>query len=202
MSQASLFINIIILGFFFGFVFDILRVFRKIVKHKTIFIHIEDLLYWMFALTVSFIFLYYNNNGEIRFYCIVGAFIGIILYFNSLSKLFMKASMQIYAFLCKVVHFIFGIILAPLALLVGFISKPLNIFKNLFIKLMRSQKKKAIKTYGRIKSKSKSKPKTNFKTRRKVRLWNKRLAKDNADDIKTKKKVNIIKKKKSNTTDV
>ena len=54
-------------GFAMAFVYDLLRLFRQIVRHKRIFVDIEDILFWTACFLASFTLLYYRNNGVIRF---------------------------------------------------------------------------------------------------------------------------------------
>ena len=60
--------------------YDLLRLFRLLVRHNAVFLGIEDFLYWIFCGFASFAMLYQQNGGILRFYVIVGIFAGMIIY--------------------------------------------------------------------------------------------------------------------------
>ena len=60
--------------------YDLLRLFRFLVRHNAICLGIEDFFYWIFCGFSSFVMLYHQNGGILRFYVIVGIFAGMILY--------------------------------------------------------------------------------------------------------------------------
>ena len=48
------------------FVYDCLRVFRRVVVHGTVMISLEDLFYWVFVSFRFFYLLYSENDGTVR----------------------------------------------------------------------------------------------------------------------------------------
>lgn len=71
-------------------VYDVLRIFRMVIKHKPVFTGIEDMAYWIYASLVSFSLLYRQNDGGLRGYVIVGIFTGMLLYDRLVSRFFLK----------------------------------------------------------------------------------------------------------------
>ena len=58
------------LGILLVLIYDCLRIFRRLVRHGTMWISLEDLLYWIFTAFVIFAMLYQKNDGLIRGSCL------------------------------------------------------------------------------------------------------------------------------------
>lgn len=154
--QVLIFFVSIFIGLSIGFFYDLIRVFRRIIKHKNIFVQIEDFLYWFFAAIYSFFIALYKNNGEIRFFFILGIFLGMTLYFCTISIIFIKISSIIINFIKKVFILTFKAIYIPLKTLVKVLTYPFNgIIKKFKISIKNVLHKS--KTYAIIKNKLKDK---------------------------------------------
>lgn len=81
----------IITGFGFAYLYDNIRLLRRIFRHKRWLVDMEDILYWTVCFLVSFYLLYYGNNGVVRFFAIIGAAIGMLLYGKTLGRLYVKS---------------------------------------------------------------------------------------------------------------
>lgn len=71
-------------------VYDCLRVFRLLCPHSDIAVGIEDMLYWIYSALMTFSLLYRENDGDIRAYAVVSAFVGMALYQWLVSRNFLK----------------------------------------------------------------------------------------------------------------
>ena len=75
------------LGAFLVAVYDALRILRILIKHKNVLIHIQDVIYWIFAT----ICIYYNYSkyyyGQIRGFFLLFVLFGAFFYGNTLSRL-------------------------------------------------------------------------------------------------------------------
>ena len=78
-----------------AFSYDLLRLFRRLVRHGRFAVDLEDLLYWAACFIVSFTLLYYGNNGVIRFSAVFGAAIGMAFYTVTVGRFFVKISFWI-----------------------------------------------------------------------------------------------------------
>ena len=125
-DQAWLFLTTVAAGFVMGFVYDIFRIIRRTIPHRQWIVQIEDIIYWTSCSLLMFIFLLHENYGEIRFFSIVGAALGMILYFISLSPLFLKVSVTLIMFLQKVVMAVARILLTPVRWLIKLLTPPLK----------------------------------------------------------------------------
>lgn len=84
-------------GIMLALFYDVIRLWRRIVKHKRWQRDIEDFFYWVICFFVSFYLLYYGNNGVIRYFAVMGAGIGMGLYFATFGRFLMC---WIYRLLC------------------------------------------------------------------------------------------------------
>lgn len=85
-----------------AFAYDLLRLFRRLIRHGRIAVDMEDILYWAVCFCVSFSLLYYGNNGVIRFAAVFGAAVGMALYAVTLGRAFMKAGSLVIDFIKKI----------------------------------------------------------------------------------------------------
>ena len=70
--------------------YDLLRVFRLMIRHSAFAVGLEDFFYWIGAGVVTFNLLYQQNDGGLRAYVIGGVLGGMILYDRLISRIFFK----------------------------------------------------------------------------------------------------------------
>ncbi len=99
--QAISFLYSIILGIGFCLIYDVLRAFRKQTTPSFFEVLIEDLIYFIFAALITFIFLMSVSNGELRGYVIIGITIGFTVCFFTLSRIWIIALTFIFKILKK-----------------------------------------------------------------------------------------------------
>lgn len=90
-QEADFFAVSVMSGCFMVFLYDILRVFRKLVKHGAVFTALEDVIYWILAALFIFAMLYRKNDGLIRGFAIGGILIGMLFYNHFISPRTVKA---------------------------------------------------------------------------------------------------------------
>ena len=69
-----------ILGIYLAFVYDSIRIFRRLVPHNVFFISLEDIVYWIYLAAEVFLLMYRESNGMLRWFAVLGAATGIFLY--------------------------------------------------------------------------------------------------------------------------
>lgn len=125
-NQIYLFLVYLICGSIIGVFFDIFRILRKSFKTSDFVTYIEDLLFGiitgLFLIFVIFIF----NNGELRFYIFAALALGLILYFVTISKLFIKISVYILVTAKKSIIKIISILFFPIKIMLKYIKKYLS----------------------------------------------------------------------------
>ena len=102
-GQAVSFLVSALGGFILGVVYDIFRVFRRIVRHKTVFTTAADAAFWIISTLLMFYILLYINSGQFRGYFVLGAALGCVIYLCTLSSLFIKFTLAV---LIKIKNFI------------------------------------------------------------------------------------------------
>ena len=78
--QGQLFLLAAALGAGLLLCYDFLRIFRRLIRHKTWGIAAEDLLFWLCCALVMFGFMYRMNEGVIRGFLVLGTAVGMVLY--------------------------------------------------------------------------------------------------------------------------
>ena len=80
----------ILWGLELAFFYDGLNILRNVMRHKEIFIYLEDFIYWLSAALFVFDRLYKIGNGQIRWYMALGVGIGMLFYKLTVSKMARK----------------------------------------------------------------------------------------------------------------
>ena len=109
----------LILGISVTVLYDILRIFRRVVKHKDALVSMEDLIYWIIVAISVFYMMHTENNGTMRWFAILGAAAGMFMYKKILSKPFVDVASMGLQILLKYVGKIWNILSTPLR----FVSK-------------------------------------------------------------------------------
>ena len=71
-------------------VYDIFRIFRRVCPHKQFVISLEDILFWIFCALSVFYMMHTQSNGTLRWFAVLGALAGMVLYKKTLSNLLVK----------------------------------------------------------------------------------------------------------------
>lgn len=89
-------------GIIIGFIFDLFRVSRKAIKTPNIITYIEDFLFWILSgLLIIYVQCVYAD-GQTRLYMILTLIIGTIIYFLTISKIFLTINTKIIQFFKKI----------------------------------------------------------------------------------------------------
>lgn len=110
--EVQFFIISILWGALILLAYDFLRIFRRIIKHNTIAVAIQDILFWVTAGVFIFAMIYKENDGIIRGFSVMGMSIGMVLYHYLLS-----------GFLVKTITKIIQTLLKPLVMAINMIKK-------------------------------------------------------------------------------
>lgn len=122
-KEADVLLISLVMGMGMLLVYDLLRIFRRLIPHGTIWVGVEDMLFWIASAIALFAMLYQENSGYIRGFAIGGVLVGMLFYNLLLSRLVVKVSV----FLLKKLIFILSRPFAWTARLfrrpVGFVHK-------------------------------------------------------------------------------
>lgn len=157
--ELQFFLISILCGGIILLIYDVLRIIRRLVRHDSFFVAVEDLFFWVATSLFIFAMMYKQNNGIIRGFSIMGMLIGMILYHSIISET-----------LVSIITKFIRILLQPLVLVFRFV-------KRVILRIAKIGKMGIIYLLNQLK-----------KWRKSVRITlnNKRLKK--AEDYKLKKK--------------
>lgn len=126
--EAHFYLSSLLWGMILVAVYDVLRIFRRIIPHGRLWIGMEDLLFWTGSAVLIFQMIYENNNGTIRIPGIIITIAGMTAYHYIISNPF--------------VDFLNKRIILPVKKMLGFLWKALkNIVKKVKIFLQKPSKK-------------------------------------------------------------
>ena len=78
------------MGIFITFVYDLFRIGRRVCAHNRFWISLEDILFWIFCAISVFYLMHTQSNGTLRWFAVLGALIGMLLYKKTVSAFFVK----------------------------------------------------------------------------------------------------------------
>lgn len=141
-QEVTFFLHSLVMGIVITFVYDWLLIIRKLIKHNTLWISIEDILFWLACGIGVFYMLYKENNGVLRWFTVIGAVIGMGCYKLLIGKWFVHImSTCIY----KIMWFAFKIlqiVVGPLKWLFSKLKKLTKFIKKKLKKLLNFIKNK------------------------------------------------------------
>lgn len=95
-GQEAVFLGVSLLsGVCLFFLYDIFRIFRRIVPHGNIWIGLEDICYWLLCTAAVFVMLYQENDGMVRGFSLGGIVLGMICYHFLLSRLVIRVHVAV-----------------------------------------------------------------------------------------------------------
>lgn len=89
-NEMVLFGSAVLLGAALMFLYDVIRICRRILPRGIIWVSIEDVIYWIVFGAAVFILLYRENDGAVRGFIVGGIAIGLFLYYRLLGRWLMK----------------------------------------------------------------------------------------------------------------
>ncbi|WP_058486504.1 spore cortex biosynthesis protein YabQ [Defluviitalea phaphyphila] len=154
-EQAHIFFIAVTAGVIIGIFYDLFRIIRKIFPHPNWLIQLEDLIYWITISAFMFFVLFNKNYGEIRGFVLLGALLGNIIYFFTISIVFMKFATWIIYWTKKIIKTILRILFIPIKLILKILYYPYKWISYPF-KFLRGKIKIIMnKSKNKVKRKSK-----------------------------------------------
>ena len=140
--QGQLFGLAVLLGAGLLFLYDLLRICRRILRHRTVGIAVEDIIFWLFCALGMFGFMYRYNEGVIRGFLVFGAAVGMILYSIFISRLVVRCGTAVFRRILHVLHRIFGRISRPFRILGASAKKKVGTANHIRKKSVNGWKKR------------------------------------------------------------
>ena len=89
-NQASVLLDSIFIGMVIMALYDALRLFRRVIRHKRFLRDFEDFVFWIIGGFIVFSLVYSRSDGNIRWFIIVGVIFGAYIYEISFGRFLVK----------------------------------------------------------------------------------------------------------------
>lgn len=114
MSRELIFLwQAVWVGVLIVFVYDGLRILRRVFLHKHFMISIEDFLFWLVCAVAVFLWMYRVSNGSLRWFAVAGALSGMFLYKKLFSEFIVTYTAKLISFLLHILGKILGFVFKP-----------------------------------------------------------------------------------------
>ncbi len=118
-SEKEFLLHSLLMGIFITYVYDLLRIFRRVIPHSSFFVSLEDLIFWIYCGSEVFLMMYHEGDGTLRWFAVIGALAGMVSYKKLISPLFVKYMSlfinkllyiigRVLRWLCRPFGFLFG----------------------------------------------------------------------------------------------
>ena len=113
-QQAVLFGVSVLVGAGLFLLYDVLRIFRRVISHGSLWISVEDFFYWLICTAVVFVMLYRQNDGMVRGFALLGLVLGMVVYYVFLSRYIIRLNVFILKKILGYLRMVFGFLFGPL----------------------------------------------------------------------------------------
>lgn len=93
--------------------YDVLRIFRRMVRHGVFWLAFEDVIYWTGCSLAIFSMLYRENEGAMRWFVFAGTAIGMLMENHFISPWVIKAAVAVLSFFAKIIKKVVSILVKP-----------------------------------------------------------------------------------------
>ncbi len=125
--ETGFFAASLLAGIVAAFIYDLLRVSRRILGPSDGIVNLEDIVFLAASAVIVFGAAYLKNSGEIRWQGFIGFGAGIGIYASVVKNRFLNVSTAIIKWLVKLAEKIIKIIIFPLKLILKIFKKPVNV---------------------------------------------------------------------------
>lgn len=170
-AELHFFLISVLWGLLVLLAYDQLRIIRRVIRHSTFIVAIQDMIFWIMASVFIFAMIYVKNSGTIRGFSVMGIAIGMTLYHYILSD-----------WIVKLLSRLILLLLSPFYIVVNYIRKGIGFIKNELLKLNN-------RVYSQLKRKAKSvKISLSNHKKRKAKSGKKSLSNHKKRKVKSTKK--------------
>lgn len=118
-SENSFLFYALLMGIFITFIYDILRIFRRVAPHGGFLVALEDIAFWIYCAVEVFLLMYHESDGRLRWFAVLGAMVGMSVYKKLISKAFVKYISFLLQKLLMLLNKVCSILLKPFRLAGG-----------------------------------------------------------------------------------
>lgn len=150
-AELSLLLHSLTLGIIIMILYDVLRIFRKLIRHSVWVTALEDLLYWIICGICIFIMLYQKNDGKLRWFVVAGISVGMLMYNGTISRLLTDRIANGLKWFFHILGKVFGVVFKPVKIVLNLIKKCAKFLEKRGEKLCLFEKKRLKKLAKRVK---------------------------------------------------
>lgn len=118
-NENSFLLYALLMGIFITFIYDIIRIFRRVVPHGSFLVALEDIAFWIYCAAEVFLLMYHESNGTLRWFAVLGAMMGMFSYKKLISTPFVKYISLLLQKLLMLIRKGFAVFLKPFRLVGG-----------------------------------------------------------------------------------
>ena len=151
-SQGYLFLTALLLGAALCFVYDLFRVFRRVVPHNLQAVTLEDFLFWILWTLAVMTMLDAMDRGVVRGFSLGAVFLGMLLYLLCFSRSVIAVLVFLARVILRIVGGILKVLLAPARKFVVFIRPVMRYNREKRQKWREARQRKkaeAVKRHGK-----------------------------------------------------
>lgn len=141
-KEAFVFLCAALTGAGIVFVYDLFRLMRCRSVGSAVLLHFQDGIFWLIALCMMFTVVFYVNNGTVRFYELLGAGLGALVYSFTLSAWILKIFMILIDGFLKIFSFFLKILLTPLVFMYNIMYRCVGFVLGPVTRLLRRSRKR------------------------------------------------------------
>ncbi len=130
-NQFHIFLLSLAGGALAGIFFDGFRAFRRLVRSGSVWVGVQDLLFWLLSAAAAFLFLYRTNYGQPRWYIFCGILLGALFYHLLLRDRTVRFFLVLSRFIGRLLRCIIRILLFPLLLLYRILRPIIRFFRRI-----------------------------------------------------------------------
>lgn len=139
----------LLLGVGITFVYDWFLILRRLWKHTSWLVSLEDVVFWIGCAISVFWMLYEENNGILRWFAVTGAALGMLLYKKTVSGLIIRAAVRAGTLIKKLLLRVIAVLLCPIRFVLKKLGAGCKTAKYKSSRMGRRLKKK-LTAYGKV----------------------------------------------------
>ena len=122
-NENSFLFYALLMGIFITFIYDILRIFRRVVPHGGFLVALEDIAFWIYCATEVFLLMYHESDGTLRWFAVMGAMLGMFSYKKLVSGSFVKYVSLLLKKLLMLINKVFRVLCKPFRMAGGYAAR-------------------------------------------------------------------------------
>lgn len=138
-NENEFLFHALFMGIFITFIYDILRILRRVFPHGSFLISLEDIFFWIYCTVRVFLLMHHESNGTLRWFAIFGALTGMLLYMRFVSPFLVKHVSRILQWIVHIVVRVIRFVLRPF----------LYLLEKIRVRAARAARRRAVKLQKR-----------------------------------------------------